>query len=265
MRILAVITGSYGERHVANLRAQAPADWQIREWRAPTRLPPIVDDPEEFVPANLGTADLVLAVAEHRGVAELIPDVARVTRAKAVIAAIDNEAWLPRGLARQLHGWLEQLGVACVTPKPLCSLTETHYAAGRGRLIAYDDARIAAFARCFGRPDLVLTVDPETRTIVSAEVKRDAVCGCAHHVAQGLVGIHVDDAEQKAGLLHAHYPCLANMDMDVDYGDTLMHVSGNITKDEVGRLIKAFKSVQYIAPGKQSEPKPGDDARRAAD
>jgi hypothetical protein len=43
------------------------------------------------------------------------------------------------------------------------------------------------------------------------------------------------------------------MGIDSDYGDTLMHVSGNILKDEVGAQIKPFKEVHYIAPGKRSE------------
>lgn len=253
MRLLVVITGAYGDRHVANLRAQAPEDWQIKEWRAPTVLPLIVDDPEDFVPANLTTADLILSVPEHKGVAELIPDVARITKAKAVIAGVDNEAWLPRGLARQLRGWLKDDGVACATPKPLCSLTEKQYGIGRGKFAEYSDERISAFARHFGRPGLKITVDQESRTIASVEVTRDAVCGCAHHVANGLVGISVDDAGEKAGLLHAHYPCLASMEMDVDYGDTVLHVSGNITKDQVDHQVKPFLNIQYIAPGKQSD------------
>jgi len=253
MRILAVITGAYGARHVANLRAQAPADWEVKEWKAPTALPIVIDDPEDFIPANLPGADLILAVQEHKGVAELVPDVARITGAKAVIAGVDNEAWLPRGLARQLRGWLAEMGVTCVTPKPLCSLTETRYGTGRGKFTEFEDPWIAAFAQHFGRPDLFVTVDPETRKIVAVEVRRDAVCGCAHHTAAGLIGISAEDAGEKAGLLHAHYPCLAGMDMDVDYTDTVLHVSGNITKDQVDAQVKPFLNVKYFAPAKHSD------------
>ena len=51
---------------------------------------------------TLPSADLILAFAEHKGVAELLPDIAAMTGAAAVLAPVDNEAWLPRGLARQL-------------------------------------------------------------------------------------------------------------------------------------------------------------------
>jgi hypothetical protein len=255
MNILAVISGEYGQRHVANIEAHGPAEWHIETWRPPAILPPIIDYPEDYVPDTLPPADLLLSFAENKGVAELLPDLARVTGARAVIAAVDNEAWLPRGLARQLRGWLEEMGVACVTPKPLCSLTETEYRIGRGRhqRLEYNDPLIARFARYFGRPELQISVDPDTRQIIAANVERDAVCGCARHVADGLVGISVDEAEQEAGMRHHHYPCLASMGIDTDYGDTLMHISGNILKDNVGVQVKPFKQVQYIAPGLRSE------------
>jgi hypothetical protein len=255
MRVLAIISGEYGQRHVTNVRSYGPSDWTLEVWQAPAVLPRMIDYPEDYVPDTLPPADLILSFGEHPGIAELLPDVARVTGAQAVIAAVDNEAWLPRGLARQLRGWLQDMSVACVTPKPLCSLTETHYSIGRGRhqRIEYDDPFIAEFAHYFGQPELRISVDPQTRRITSAEVVRDAVCGCARHVAQGLVGISADDAEQEAGLLHHHYPCLASMGIDADYGDTLMHISGNLLKDNVGAQIKPFKRVQYFVPGTRSE------------
>ena len=252
MRILAIITGKYGQRHVDNIRKYGPSDWQVEVWQAPAVLPPVLDYPEDYLPESLPAADLLLAFGEHKGVAELIPEIAKMTGARAVIAPVDREEWLPRGLARQLRGWLADMGVACVTPKPLCSLTETGYNVRRHH-IAYNDPLIAEFARHFGRPELRITVDPDTRTISGVDVARDAVCGCARFVAQGLVGVSADEAEEKAGLLHHHYPCLAGMGKDPDFNDTLMHVSGNILKDGVGEQVKPYKTVRYIAPGKRSD------------
>jgi len=253
MRILAVISGEYGQRHAANIRDHGPPDWTVEIWQAPAVLPLMIDYPEDYVPETLPPADLILAFGEKPGIAELLLDVARITGARAVIAPVDNEAWLPRGLARQLRGWLEDIDVACVTPKPLCSLTESRYDIGRRRHIDYDDPIIAKFARHFGKPELAITVDPETRLITAAEVQRDAVCGCACHVAQGLVGLSADEAEYEAGMLHHHFPCLASMGVDIDYDDTLLHISGNLIKDNVEEQVKPFKQIQYIAPGTRSE------------
>ena len=84
----------------------------------------MIDYPEDYLPETLPACDLILSFAEHKGMAELLPDVAQMTGAKSVLVAVDNETWLPTGLARQLHGWLERIGVTCVTPKPLCSRPE---------------------------------------------------------------------------------------------------------------------------------------------
>lgn len=253
MRILAVITGDYGARHVQNISTHGPKEWSIESWDAPTALPLMIDYPEDYLPESLPAADLILALAEHKGIAELVPEIAQMTGARAVIAPVDNEAWLPRGLARQLRGWLERQNVACVTPKPFCSLTGTHYDVTRRERLTYQDPLIAEFARHFGRPSFNIQVDPETRVITAAIARRDAACGCAAYAAERLVGISADEAEQEGGMLHHHYPCLASMGIDSDFGDTLMHVSGNIMRDEIGEQVKPFKRVDYIAPGTRSD------------
>ena len=113
---------------------------------------------------------------------------------------------------------------------------------------------IAEFAKIFGQPVLELTIDEETRTISGAQVSRDAVCGCARFVAEGLIGLSVDEAEEKAGLLHHHFPCLASMQKLPHFNnDTLMHVSGQVLKDNVGSQVKPYKVVRSFKPGKYSE------------
>ncbi|MCK4489336.1 MAG: hypothetical protein KAU23_03700, partial [Anaerolineales bacterium] len=211
MKLLAVISGEYGKRHVRNIQRFGPKSWEIETWQTPPVFPPFIDDPEDFLPDQFPPADLILSFAEHKGVAELLPDIAKMTKAQAVLVAVDDELWLPRGLDRQLHGWLEEAGVDCVTPKPLCSLTETTYGVTRFETADYNNPLIAEFARYFGQPKLSLEINPDSRTITSAEVIRDAVCGCARYAAEGLIGLSADEAEEKAGLLHHHYPCLASM------------------------------------------------------
>ncbi|GAI47171.1 unnamed protein product, partial [marine sediment metagenome] len=52
--------------------------------------------------------------------AQLVPAIAKLCGARAVIAPIDNTAWLPQGMANQLQRELDALGVASVFPKPFC-------------------------------------------------------------------------------------------------------------------------------------------------
>jgi hypothetical protein len=253
MRILAIYSGEYGVRHVENVRAHKPQNWSIESWRAPAALPLIMDYPEEFIPESLPACDLLLSFAENKGVAELIPEIVKLTGARAVVVAIDNESWMPRGLARQLIGWLERMNVACATPKPLCSLTESDYKVTRFERERYDSDLISEFARHFGQPDIRLTLN-EAGVILTAEVQRDAVCGCARFVAEKLIGLSADEAVEKAGLAHHHFPCLASMVKLNDYNhDTLMHESGHLLQDNLAEQLKPYNKTRYIAPGARSE------------
>ncbi len=248
MRILTVVQGRYGERITANLESAHISNWTVESWAAPRVLPPVIDYPEEYLPSELPQADLVLALGEHPGVAELLPDIVSLCGAQAVIAPVDNVAWLPPGLMRQLEGWLADIGVASVFPKPFCSLTETTLHAYRQET-AYANPLVAEFARHFGRPTLSLEVSADGETVSSAQVMRDSPCGCARHVADGLPGTSVEQAQEFAGMRHHHYPCLAAMAVDPDYSDTLMHISGHILIDEVTRCLQPFKAPPiYLRP-----------------
>lgn len=225
--------------------ASESAAWHIVAWQAPTHYPIVIDEPRDYLPAALEPADLLLALGEHPAVAELIPDLCRLTGARAVIAPIDNPAWLPKGLANQLRGWLDEMGVASVFPKPFCSLTEKSYSLRRER-VEYDNALIAEFARHLGMPRF--RVEVHSDKIARVEVERGSPCGCSRFVADGLAQAPLYDAEFGAGMLHHHYPCLAAMTIDPDYSDTLMHVSGNLTVDAIANAVRPYRKVAYFKP-----------------
>ncbi|MBI5352314.1 MAG: hypothetical protein HZB50_06710 [Chloroflexi bacterium] len=254
MKILAIISGEYGVRHVDNLRANAPQGWSVESWKAPAAFPLIMDYPEEFLPPSFESCDLLLSFAENKAVAELIPEIVKMTGARGVVVAVDNEAWLPRGLGCQLIGWLARMNVPCATPRPLCSLTENDYKVTKRERETYESEVISEFAKYFGQPDIRISVDEATRTVSGAEVRRDAVCGCARQVAEKLIGLSVDEAEERAGLFHHHFPCLASMVKLNDYNhDTLMHESGHLLQENLAEQLKPFKQTKYIAPGTKSE------------
>lgn len=257
LSILAVTQGQWGERIAENITANAPSDWIVQSWAAPRVIPPIVDDPEDFLPESLPQADLVIALGDVAGLAQLIPDVVRMVGARSVIAPIDRNTSLPPGLATQLEGWLDQMGVMAVFPKPFCSLTETAY--NRTPLVrTYEDEFIARFAQHFGKPEISAAV--EDGEISEASVVRDAACGCARYVSDNLVGTKVEDALEEAGMLHHHYPCLASMDKDLDYLDTLMHVSGNLLIDSLKDELSAHLATIYLRPHGLSDDAGGKEA-----
>jgi hypothetical protein len=247
MRILVLKTGEYGQRHIDNMNSHLPEGWVVDSWQTPRQLPIVLDYPEDYLPESMAPADLILSLAELSGVAEMIPDIAKMTGARAVVAPIDSQAWLPFGLARQLRGWLERDGVPCVTPMPFCSLTETSYNALRLKE-QYDDPLIRDFARYFGRPAFDVTVDKGKKQIVEVAVTRDACCGCAQFAAEKLAGAPIADSLEQVGLHHHHYPCQASMGIDPLYGDTLMHISGNIMKDALREALGDDFEVPYVRP-----------------
>ena len=238
MRILAIISGEFGLRNIRNIEDNGPQDWTLHTWKAPPMLPPMIDDPEDFLPDSFPESDLILSFAEIKGVAELLPEIAKMSKAKAVIVAVNNETWLPLGLGRQLRGWLDDMNVVCATPRPLCSLTESDFGVTRHERIPFNSPEIAAFARHFGKPDLKIKVDPGSNTIESAHVIRDAVCGNTRHVAEQLVGLPTSEVLDKAGLLHKHYPCLTTMTKLDDFDhETLMHESGNQLTENISHQL----------------------------
>jgi hypothetical protein len=108
LRILTVTQGKWGERIASHIQANTPQGWSVENWAAPKVLPPIIDDPEDFLPASLPEADLLIALGDVSGLAQLVPDIAKASKARSVIAPIDRNESLPEGLAGQLRGWLEK-------------------------------------------------------------------------------------------------------------------------------------------------------------
>jgi hypothetical protein len=247
LSILVVLQGRWGTRIAENVDRFRPPFWHVYRWVAPRSLPAVIDDPEEFLPRSLPAVDLILALGETPSVPQLIPDIVRMSGARAVVAPIDRNESLPPGLVAQLQGWLADLGVAAVFPKPFCSLTETAYN-WPPISVHYDDPTIRQFAAYFGQPQLRIDVDEQGR-VACAEVERDSACGCARAVAQGLSGCPVDRTEYEAGMLHHHFPCLASMNQDADYQDTLMHVSGHILREAVQSAVRDHLSpTAYLRP-----------------
>ncbi len=243
--ILAVTQGMWGERIAENILRHAPSHWKVTSWAAPRAIPLVVEDPEEYINTPIPSAELLLALGETAGLAQLIPDLARLCGCRTVLAPVDRNEALPKGLVIQLRGWLEAMGVNSVFPRPFCTLTEETI--NRYPILErYDDVLVREFARWFGRPSLSLEI--EEGVIRAACVTRDSACGCARFVAEGLAGVRAADAAEQAGMLHHHFPCLASMNIDADYRDTLMHVSGNCLKDEVAQAVAPHVPAHYLRP-----------------
>ena len=241
MLILSVVQGDYGNRIIEHLKVWSPKEWIIETLALPRTLPMVIDEPEEFVPSDVARAELLLALIESEGAAQLIPALASLCGAKAAIVPVDNPEWLSLGLQNQIQQELSKAGVSAVFPKTFCTLTENS-TGFRSHAQFYDDKVIASFARHFGRPSLELRLDKKGEKIVAATVERGSPCGSSHHVAEKLVGMAVKEAVPRAGLIVHQYPCLASMQQDeIDKGtfEPLMNISGYVMNDEIERELQS--------------------------
>src|SRR4030067_1350627 len=144
--VLAVTQGLWGERIAENIQRHAPPHWTVFAWSAPRTIPPVVDDPEEYINGPIPRADLLVALGDTPGLAQLIPDVARLCGCASVLAPVDRSEALPQGLVQQLRGWVEAMGVRSVFTRPLCTLGEETI--NRWPIVErYDDSLVREFAR----------------------------------------------------------------------------------------------------------------------
>jgi len=251
LRLFVLYQGHYGQRILENVQQHAPGAWTVKAWRAPSNLPLVVDSPLSFLPAHLPATDLVLSLGESGGAAQLLPGIVERTGAWALIAPVDNVAWLPDGLIRQLRVWMAAIGVATVFPKPFCSLTETCYNVRRQE-VSFEDPWIGEFAHHFGRPVFRIACDGEK--ITETKVERDTACGNARSIARQLIGVDVREAVIQAGLFHHHYPCLATMRVDPNLGEPLIQAAGNFARQAVEIEIASYLPQEpHLVPEGRSE------------
>jgi hypothetical protein len=239
MKILAAVQGEYGRRIVQHISGRSPEDWEITAVSLPRTLPVLIDEPEDFLPSQVPPAELLLALIESDGAAQLISALAKHAGVSAAIIPVDDPAWLPMGLQNQVEQELERDGIAAVFPRPFCSLSETGYGF-RWKAALYTGELISRFARHFGRPKLALK--SEGGIITEVVVGRGSPCGSTCHAAEKLTGTPADEAVPRAGLIVHQYPCLASMQSEeIDPGvyEPFMNISGYLMNEEVGRALKA--------------------------
>lgn len=215
LSLLLVVQGDFGLRFVANIKKYAPSDWKVEYVVFPSKISVSEDDSlEDFVPKDLPACDLLLMLQEEPVVAEMTPYIVKNTGAKAVIAPIDNKAFLSTGLARQIKNKLAKVNVEMIYPMTFCALTEKNIT----------DPLILEFTKYFGRP--IVEIKTAQDKLTEMLVTRDAPCGNTRYVAEHIVGTHIKDVVEKSGILHHNHPCMSTMVMDNELKDTLMHHAG---------------------------------------
>lgn len=243
MNILALLQGQYGKRIVEHIRKFSPPGWSIETILVPEGLPAVVDDPEDFLPSTVPKANLLLALTESSPAAQLITALVKLCGAGAVIAPVDNPAWLPPGLRNQIKRELSRIGATVVFPKTFCTLTETS-TGFRGKAETYENKYISSFANHFGAPKLKIRTEPDRNIITGITIERGAPCGSTRFTAEKMVGMSLDEILPKAGLIVHIYPCSASMQKEyIDDGlfEPVMSISGYIMNDHLAEEIESLR------------------------
>ncbi len=187
-----------------------------------TDIPDFVEDPMEYIPADLPECDLIIAIDLHPDLLMAVPDIAKVTGSKAVIIPVDDSRLVPAGLTEQVKNKLDSMGVECECPKPFCSLDIT----GKKHIDEFVNLG-------FGRPELLISTDIVNGLFTHIEVIRDAPCGATWFVAKKLKWSDVANYKENISNAHHSYPCTASMEKDAQIGDTILHEAGYIIRKSV--------------------------------
>lgn len=203
--------------------------------RTPRNLPPIVEEPERYLPNDSPTCDLIMAIGVYPDLLYALPRLVEKTGAGGVLVPIEERGWCPPSVQKQLEEKLDEIGVCHAFPKPFCSLEE-----GSGRVI---DELIQRYA--VGKPRLKVELTGDRISYV--EVVRSAPCGSTWYVAQQMKWQPRSRLEDVVAKAHHSYPCTASMVVDRDLKEPILHVAGYIIRDAVREAVGAaeHRRVEY--------------------
>ena len=216
--------GRYFERVFSHLSAVSPGD--VDAYQVPRSLPPVLDDAAEYLPAELGAGDVIIAINIHPELLLEIPHMVGGASTRALIAPIEDPNWIKPGLQRQVTQACAHSEMESAFPKPFCSLVPSTPA-------------IQEFCEQFlvGAPTFQLGL--AEGKVAEVEMVRGSPCGLTAFVAEKLLGLPADDTlPEKAGQLHHAYPCLASMNLDPETGETVMHASLYLIRDAVKKALE---------------------------
>ncbi|UCE10437.1 MAG: hypothetical protein JSW61_00500 [Candidatus Thorarchaeota archaeon] len=176
------------------------------------------DNPMEMLEGiDLHECDMIMLVGVHHDLIASADTLVERTDARAVLAPVEDPAWVPPGLREQIKETLEEVGIESAFPKPFCTLDYGH-----GSLI---DEFIDRYR--LGLPQFEAEVKNDR--IAEITITRSSPCGCAWYVGQKVRGHLVSDTEGLFDVIakaHHAYPCTGSMTVDRELEDAPLHVAG---------------------------------------
>ncbi len=184
--------GKYGERLVETILQHSSLGVIVAE--IPYNLPEFIDEPEEYL-SSLGldtdvfNTDILITYSLHP---DITPEIVRMAAKHGVKSVI-----VPGGFQKASVSELKQIeseyGIHIEVDEICCTIGES--------------PENLAFTSKFGVPQFEVSVSDGK--ISDVKVMKGAPCGSTWKMATKIIGIPVEDAPAKAGLLIQQYPCRA--------------------------------------------------------
>lgn len=211
----------------------------------PARLPVYIDDPADYLPAELEPHDVTIVVNVHEDLLLSLPALAKAAGSQAIIVPQDDTAWLSPGVRRQTQRICDELGLECAFPKPACALDARE-----------DQAVIREFQDVYriGKPKIV--IQSRDGVIREARVVQSAPCGNTYYVAYNLAGNEIGpDLNERVVSKYWHsFPCVGSMLTDPELGDSILHKGGWLHYQAVDEAIKEEAALKEEARAKGQDP-----------
>jgi len=216
--------GEIGERVEATIKGRGKNVKIVGVMTIPKDLPPFIDSPEKYINSNdLQPADILIAYTLHPDLTLHLARLAVDMGIKAMLIPGEDLTWKKLGSRRQLLN-LAGTSLKVIAPRVMCSLEPP-----TGSEV------VDRFAEEFGAPKFVL--EERNGIIVKVEVLRGSPCGTTWFVAQRLIGLPVEQAAQRAGLL-AQFRCRASRGWDIFEGSGGIYLAGEVHMNAVMRALK---------------------------
>lgn len=218
-KIGVIVRGKYGNRLIETIISKT--EMEVVHTSVPEMLPDFIDEPDEFLEGlnidnSVFDSNIVITYSLHPDLTVAIAHIAGKAGVKALI--------VPGGASKapvvELEGIAKQYGMLIEIEDICCTLQE----------------KPETKELCSRLSSPVLDINVDKGIIESVEVLRGAPCGSTWHMAKELVGMKVEDAPARAGLLIQQYPCRA---IRGNMGG--IHESGEIHKKAVEDAIRKKK------------------------
>ena len=205
----------------------------VQAYEVAADCPEAVDHPRECLPAELGQAEVVIAIGLPAPLLTALPELLAGTTCRALVVPVEDPRALRPGPALALERACQAAGLECAIPVPFCA-----YVPSTGTMTRFCEQYAV------GRPRLEMTTS--NGTVTQVRCLRGSPCGLTHWVAEQLTGAPVEEVEHQAQVLHHGRPCLASMALVPETGDTLMHWSVDILRRAVSKALRQAQGGSLI-------------------